>query len=278
MTYKNQSMKRIFSFTCLLLIGLAISAQVYKNKDLAITQLENDMWVIETTDMTTMYLIEGKEKAMLIDTGTKCEDLDKVVQQITQKPIYVVVSHLHGDHAGNINYFGEIYLHPADTLLLSHLQQPYKGKMHFVHEGEVFDLGGKQIEVRHMPGHTPGSIVLLDWQSGNCYTGDAFGSGQVWCQLWPFSPMATYVASCKKMLDIMDQGISKIYCGHYPYVKTTFGKSYMKDMLELAHKIDQGTPPDPQPHPTIIPGIGAKNPMMATLGQATIVYDPEHIQ
>lgn len=271
-------MKRIFIFTCLLLTGLALYAQVFKNNDLVITKLESDMWVIETTDMTTMYLIEGKEKAMLIDTGTKCEDLDKVVQRITQKPVFVVVTHLHGDHAGNISYFDDIYLHPADTLLMSHLQKPYEGTMHFIDDGKVFDLGGKHIEVRHMPGHTPGSVVLLDWQSGNCYSGDAFGSGQVWCQLWPNSPMATYAASCQKMLDIMDKGITKIYCGHYPYVKTTFGKSYMKDMLELAKMIDKGSQPDPQAHPAIIPGIGAKNPMMSTFGQATIVYDPEHIQ
>ncbi|MBN2805035.1 MAG: MBL fold metallo-hydrolase [Prolixibacteraceae bacterium] len=270
-------MRTIFTFAFLLLLVNGLMAQVFENKDLAITQLEKDMWVIETTDMTTMYLIEGTEKALLIDTGTKCEDLEKVLRQITQKPLYVVLTHLHGDHAGNINYFGEIYLHPADTLLMSHLQKPYEGKITFVDEGDVFDLGGKQIVVSHMPGHTPGSIVLLDWQAGNCYTGDAFGSGQVWCQLWPFSPMASYAASCSKMLNIMDQGISRIYCGHYPYVKTTFDKSYVKDMLELAKLIDLGTPPVPQPHPAIIPGIGAKNPMMSTLGQATIVYDPSHI-
>ncbi len=271
-------MRTIFTFTLFFLLVSGLLAQVFKNNDLTITQLEKDMWVIETIDMTTMYLIEGKEKAMLIDTGTKCEDLDKVIAQITQKPLYVVVTHLHGDHAGNINYFDEIYLHPADTLLFRLSQKPYGGKIHFMKNGDVFDLGGKQIEVSHMPGHTPGSIVLLDWHSANCYSGDSFGSGQVWCQLWPNSPMATYAASCAKMLDIMDRGISKIYCGHYPYVKTTFGKSYIAEMYNLAIMIDKGIQPNPQPHPSRIPGIGAKNPMMSTLGQATIVYDPDHIK
>lgn len=255
----------------------ATSQEVFKNNDLTVTKLENDMWVVETTDMTTMYIIEGSEKAILIDTGTKCGKLDEVVRQITKKPLYVVVTHIHGDHSGNINYFGDIYFHAADTLLMSRQSSPYPGKIHYVKEGDTFDLGNKKIVVSEMPGHTPGSIVLLDYQSGNCYSGDAFGSGQVWCQLWPNSPILTYAASCQKMMRIMDKGISKIYCGHYPYVKKAYDKSYLEDMYKLALMIDNGTQPTPEPHPNKIPGIGAKKPMMSTLGQATIVYDPEHI-
>lgn len=62
-------------------------------------------------------------------------------------------------------------MHPADTVLLS---RSYKGKVNFVKDGDIFDLGGTQIEVSHMPTHTPGSIVLLDRKAGICYSGDAF--------------------------------------------------------------------------------------------------------
>jgi hypothetical protein len=41
--------------------------------------------VIETTDKTSMYIIEGTDKAMLIDTGTRCDKLDEVVRKITKK-------------------------------------------------------------------------------------------------------------------------------------------------------------------------------------------------
>ena len=255
-----------------------LSAQVFKNDELSITQLENDMYVVETSDMTTMYIIVGKDKAMLIDTGTKCKNLDNIVRKITKKPLYVIVTHVHVDHAGNINYFDSIYFHRADSVLMGRLREPYHGKINYISDGDVFDLGGKKIVVSHIPGHTPGSIILLDYQSGNAYTGDAFGSGQVWLQLWPFSPMSTYAASCKKMLKIMDKGISKIYCGHYPYLKKTYDKSYISGMYELARMIEKGTQPTPKPHPIIIPVIGAKKPMMSTYKQATIVYDPEHIK
>jgi glyoxylase-like metal-dependent hydrolase (beta-lactamase superfamily II) len=267
------------SILCFLLLGWQLAfSQVFTNDDLTITQLEKDMWVIETVDNTTMYLIEGGTKAMLIDTGTNCKNLDEVVKKITQKPLYVVITHIHVDHAGNINDFDEIYFHKDDEVLLDRMNAPYKGKVNYVKDGDLFDLGGMKIEVKHMPGHTPGSIVLLDRENGNCYSGDAFGSGQVWCQLWPFLPMKTYANSCKKMLTLMDEGISKIYCGHYPYVKKAYDRSYMEDMLALAEMIDKGTQPKPEPHPMKIPGIGAENPMMSTYKSATIVYDPDHIK
>ncbi len=248
--------------------------QVFKNNDLTIIKLEKNVWVIETSDMTTMYLIEGTKKAMLIDTGTKCEKLDSIIGLISQKPLYVVITHAHGDHAGNIRFFKEIYLHPADTVLLS---KTYAGKVNFVKDGDIFDLGDTKMEVVHTPAHTPGSIVLIDRKAGTCYSGDAFGSGQVWLQLKPFSPMKTYIESCKKMVKLMDEGITKIYCGHYPYVKKAYDRKYITDMRTLAEQLLNGTAPTPVPHTQKV-AIAGKNPMMVTLNEATIVYDPEHLQ
>jgi hydroxyacylglutathione hydrolase len=273
--FKIMNLKSTLLFAFLLfLVGFNASAQVFKNKDLEINQLDDHVWVVETPDKTTLYIIEGKEKAMLIDTGTKCEKLDEIVRKITQKPLYVVITHAHGDHAGNIRYFNEIYLHPADTVLLD---KAYKGKVHFVKDGDVFDLGGRKIEVSHMPAHTPGSIVFLDKKAGSCYSGDAFGSGQVWLQLRPYAPMQTYINSLQKMEKIMDGGITKIYCGHYPYVKHPYYKNYIVAMRMLAESIENGTVSDSKPFETKV-SIGCDKPMMATQGEATIVYDPEHIK
>jgi glyoxylase-like metal-dependent hydrolase (beta-lactamase superfamily II) len=271
-------MKQIFyllTIFCLLIGWSTTSAQVFKNNDLEISKLEDHVWVVETTDKTTMYIIEGTNKAMLIDTGTKCEKLDEVVRAITKKPLYVVITHAHGDHDGNIGYFKEIYLHPADTVLLD--KKSYKGVIHFVKDGDVFDLGEKKIEVSHMPAHTPGSIVLLDKKAGICYSGDAFGSGQVWLQLRPYAPMKTYIESCKKMEKLMEEGITKIYCGHYPYVKKAYNKQYITEMRTLAEELVNGTAPKAVPHPQKV-SIGCDHPMMVTLGEATIVFDPEHIK
>lgn len=254
----------------------AISQEVFKNNDLTITKLEKNMWVVETSDKTTMYIIEGTKKAMLIDAGTKCEKLDEVIKQITQKPLIVMITHIHPDHAGNIKYFDQIYFHPGDTVLMRTMQVAYSGKINYVKDGEKFDLGGTTIEVLFTPGHTPGSIVLLDRKAGNCYSGDAFGSGQVWMQLRPHVSMATYAQSCRTMEALMDKGITKIYCGHYPYVKKAYDKSYMTEMRQLAEELSKGTAPEGKPYPTKV-SIGTQTPMIITKGNASIVYDPEKI-
>jgi hydroxyacylglutathione hydrolase len=248
------------------------AAQVFQNNELTITKLENNMWVLETNDKTTMYLVEGIHKALLIDTGTKIEKLDSIISVITKKPLMVVITHAHPDHDGNINYFKEIWMHAADTVLL---QGIFSGKLNFVKDGDIFDLGGTQIEVSHMPAHTPGSIVLLDRKAGICYSGDAFGSNQVWLQLKPLSPLQTYVNSCLKMEKLMDNGIEKIYCGHYPYVKKAYDKSYITSMRQLAESLIAGTAPEPQPYPT---KVGCTNPMSVTNGTVTIVFDPDDLK
>lgn len=261
----------------IMLAGIGVSAQeVFKNSEVAITKLEKNMWVVETDDNTTMYIVEGEKKAMLIDTGTKTEKLDSIVRLVTKKPLYVVITHWHPDHAGNARFFDEVYYHPADTLLLGKMGTVFNGNSIFITDGQMFDLGGTTIEVVWTPGHTPGSIVLLDRKTGNCYSGDAFGSGQVWMQLKPHVSMAIYAKSCQKMEKLMDAGITKIYCGHYPYVKNAFDKSYISDMRKLAEELSKGITTQAESYPIKEP-IGPKNPMMVTKGGASIVYDPDNI-
>lgn len=256
-----------------LLSGNAFS-QAFKNKEMQITKLYNNAWVVETSDMNTMYIIEGEKKALLIDTGTRYDSLDAIVRKITSKPLSVVITHAHGDHDGNVRFFNEIYIHPADTVLF---KQDYKGKIKFIKEGYVFDLGGKKIEVKYMPAHTPGSIVLVDQETGSCYTGDAFGSGQVWLQLKPYAPMKSYISSCEAMLKLMDNGIDSLYCGHYPYLKSALNKEYITTMKNLATSIDNGNPKNVEPYPLKV-SIGCDNPMIASEGKVAIVFDPEHIK
>jgi glyoxylase-like metal-dependent hydrolase (beta-lactamase superfamily II) len=47
----------------------------------------------------------------------------------------------------------------------------HKGDVHYLYAGDVIDPGGAQLEVDLMPGHTPGSIILLDRAESIAYTG-----------------------------------------------------------------------------------------------------------
>ena len=92
--------------------------EVFKNDDVVFHQIDEHTWVGSGHMMAneSLYLVEGSDKAVLIDAGTKIKDLDKIVASITKKPIMLVATHVHPDHTGSaIDYFPEIYINPADT-------------------------------------------------------------------------------------------------------------------------------------------------------------------
>lgn len=267
--------KFILTFATMILTLLSLKAQeVFRNDEVTVSVLKEKTWVFETWDKTTMYLLEGNKSALLIDTGTSCEGLADIVRGITKKPYQVVITHAHPDHAGCADQFDEIWLHPADTVLYFRGLDKYKGTVHFMHEGDKFDLGGRELEVFHMPGHTPGSIVLIDRAAGDCYSGDAFGSGEVWLQCIPTSPIRTYLNSCRKMEKIMDEyGPLRIWCGHYPYVKNAFpGPSYIKNMIAVAERLVNNDQKGciPYHHPTIQMAPSVRR---LSVNYHTIVYD-----
>src|SRR5659263_651911 len=56
-----------------------------------------------------------------------------------------------------------------------------------------------------------------------------------------------------------------------------YTKQYITEMRTLAEELVNGTAPKATPHPQKV-SIGSDNPMMVTLGEATIVFDPDHIK
>lgn len=61
------------------------------------------------------FLIVGKERALLFDTGYGVADLKQAVEEITKLPLVVVNSHGHFDHTvGNSSFPGPYYMHKAD--------------------------------------------------------------------------------------------------------------------------------------------------------------------
>ena len=69
-----------------------------------------------------MYLIEGSKAAVLIDTGCGFYSLKDCIHNLTNKPLKVLITHGHVDHAMGANEFEEIYLNHKDKSVL-HIPQ-----------------------------------------------------------------------------------------------------------------------------------------------------------
>lgn len=233
-----------FTFFCLLsnaqMGNLQIEGkEVFKNEDVVFHQIDEHTWVGTGHLMAneSIYLVEGNDKSVLIDAGTKIIDLDKIVASITKKPVMLVVTHVHPDHTGSaIDYFSELYLNAADTVNIPRFMPNYKGKVVFLKDGEVIDLGGRQLEVVFTPAHTPGSVTFIDKGAGYGFSGDSFGSGN----LLLTGSFSTLLATCEKMSALMEKyGIRQLYPGHF-FGKNAETKQRVDDMIGLSRDILSG--------------------------------------
>lgn len=128
------------------------------------------------------------------------------------------------DHIFGDIYFDQVYLHPDDR----ELAQEYMKMPEFqkavagsgkkipqflpVHNGDVFDLGGLELEVFHVPGHTPGGICLLDRKDRILFTGDSIIE-QTWMQLEESLPMADFLKALEALEPIRSE-FDYILTGH----------------------------------------------------------------
>jgi len=152
------------------------------------------------------FLIIGSEKALLFDTGMGVSDIAAVVKQLTDLEIIVVNSHTHFDHIGDNWRFPVIHVYADDYAVkvltdgFTHGDVRYdsepdlftkdyplgfdpekyaikpveKEKIRKLHDGDIIDLGNRQLEVLHTPGHSHDSIMLLDLKSRALFSGDTY--------------------------------------------------------------------------------------------------------
>ena len=187
---------------------------VYEDSEIVFRQIDEHTWIGNGHRCynESLYLVEGNEKAVLIDAGTYVPDLDKIVAKITQKPVTLLLTHGHGDHVGGAGSFPEVYLCETDKQLFSWNVRSYKGEIKLLTEGQIIDLGGRKLEVVFTPGHTQGSVTFFDKANHYGFSGDAFGS----TNLLVFTNLTNVVASATKIEKyIKENDIKFLFPGHY---------------------------------------------------------------
>jgi glyoxylase-like metal-dependent hydrolase (beta-lactamase superfamily II) len=172
------------------------------------------------------YLVIGRDRALLFDTGMGISNIQEVVVGLTKLPVSVVNSHTHNDHVGDNWRFSDVYgmdtdftranargskddaqaeLAPGEicgALPAGFDAKAYATKpfhiTHWLHDGDTMDLGGRTLKVIGTPGHTPDAIALLDDKNGLLFTGDSFYLGPIYLYR-PETDLDAYVASMQKL-------------------------------------------------------------------------------
>lgn len=179
-----------------------------------IEPLDEKSWRIEeydTANSAYFYLLAGAERALLLDTGFGTLDVRALVEELTPLPLTVVNSHGHFDHIGANYQFPAVFLHPADEPLyrlhrtrLPH-SHPLTEQLLALEEGMIFDLGGRTVEVVEAPGHSLGSVCLLDRERRWLFTGDTCCKADVLLCLEYCGTVARYAATIHKLQGLRDR-------------------------------------------------------------------------
>lgn len=216
------------------------------NEDFNVIQIDDHTWRIEA-GMVRAWLLTGEKKALLIDTTMTEGDLAGVVRSLTDLPLMVINTHADPDHISCNDQFETVYMHPADYELYKENAKAGYADPKPVEEGDRIDLGGRVFEVLHIPGHTPGSIALLDRENRTLISGDTVSANPVF--MFGASRNTDDFRKSLLRLQSLSPEFDRIYTSHGPYCTD---KSQIENELIcldecLQGKVSPEDPPFPMP-------------------------------
>jgi len=198
---------------------------------LNVIKMNENTWIF-SEGFVRFYLLEGTKRALMIDTGMETKDALEEAQKITKLPISLINTHSDGDHVGSNEEFPEFYMAPEDAKTYREAHPDHDFRLIPAVDGLQIDLGGRTAEVVSIPGHTPGSIAILDVEARDIYTGDPIQRGGDTVMFGEGRDMKAYAESMRKLLRMADR-IERIYPAHG---EAPIDKSVLADLLALAEK------------------------------------------
>jgi glyoxylase-like metal-dependent hydrolase (beta-lactamase superfamily II) len=189
-----------------------------------VQQIDRHTWSIEDK-MVRCFLLEGTKQAVLIDCCMTIPSVRKIAEQLTDKPLQLVLTHADRDHIGCCHEFEQIWMHPSENVVFYNLNDG-KGDALPLWEGDRIELGGRTLEVIHLPGHTPGSIAVLDVKNRVLISGDPIQDGRIF-MFGRFRNMPAYIRSLEH-LRAWDGQFDEIWPSHASF-------PVFPDLIEKLH-------------------------------------------
>ncbi len=207
-----------------------------------IEELVPGVWNLEFGYGNTVYVIEGHDKAVVIDTGMGDEPILPLIRKLTGKPLELAITHVHGDHMRWASDFSVRYMCDKDVdiseKMLERFNMPEIINLtyHQVHEWDIINLGDVTLQVIPMYGHTPGSVGYYCKEKNIIFCGDALGSGMgVWMHVPYALNLREYRKTLKYFIDwAKNQPSMKFFSGHriMNYAVLDFEKTFLESMQE----------------------------------------------
>jgi glyoxylase-like metal-dependent hydrolase (beta-lactamase superfamily II) len=284
-------LKKYLQVITLLFTFTGMTAAQQASPWFSVKEISSKVWLIDDHKAVNIYLVEGSDSTLLIDTGIGIADLLSQVRKLSQKPLIVVNTHGHPDHAGGNYQFEKIYVNASDSAAARRSSTPQsrataaknmlRGAQPQVSEkyngeelhpafatlvsGYIFKLGGRQLEVIETPGHTPGSICLIDRENKILFSGDNNNTA-VWLFLPESLPLKDYMSTLQTLARQISD-FKTILPGHGISKKSDF----INDQIQCVSAILSGNCV-PATYNTF-----AGRASLCQFGRASVAYDPDKL-
>jgi hydroxyacylglutathione hydrolase len=199
-------------------------------------------FVFNEFQVNTFVLSDESKECVIIDPG--CNDAiqqSKLIGYITAEalhPVMLINTHGHIDHIAGDRFVKSTYniplmLHESDLPLLGGARQfadlftfytdqpPKPDKL--LKDGDVLRFGNSVLSVLHIPGHSPGSIVLYSKEDNLVIAGDVLFNGSIGRSDFPGGDYNTLINGIKDKLMTLPRE-TVVYPGHG--TSTTIGLEY----------------------------------------------------
>lgn len=169
-----------------------------------ISYLEPKTYIIEEPDSSqdnVSYLLIGSTKAIMFDTGSGENQsvngykIKPVIDELTQLPTTLLLSHFHFDHNQNISEFNTIafpdlsflrqavstddtYSFTSEDLFIGDYPSQTQVNEWLPVNADI-DLGNRIIELVSIPGHTDESVAIVDKTNKMAFLGDYLYNGSL---------------------------------------------------------------------------------------------------
>ncbi len=216
-------------------------------------RLDDDLYAIYEPgqfELVISYLIVGRERALLFDTGLGIGDIRAVVGQLTERGRVVLNSHSHYDHVGGNHRFDQVLgldnaytkqnaagstpAAVAEFIGEGWVWKPFPAGFdastwhtrpwtiaRFVQEGDRIDLGGREFEILETPGHAPDAICLLDRENRMLFIGDTFYLAPLYAHL-PGSDPDAYRATAARLAALAPEVDTLVTAHNVPYAAADY--------------------------------------------------------
>lgn len=227
-----------------------------------VSEADKGFYIIEEPTVRC-FLLVGREKALLIDCGCALTDVRGIVEQLTDLPVQLAVTHADGDHIACCRQFPEVWMSPNEYANY-HSATGRNDVLRPLWDGDVISLGQRDVKVVYNPGHTSGSLTFLDLKNRSLIGGDSIQNGRIFL-FGPGRDLLAYLHTMERieaMLSLFDL----VYPSH---AKCPVGASMVRELAAGVRRMLEGRTPW---EPDTFMGTSIRT---FHIGPADILYEKE---